>query len=66
MWQSGNVQLQEFEVRAQVKMKEGVFIRKFGINSFGKFLTLCQKEVGDVSCHIGCSFSTSKVFGSQM
>jgi len=47
-------------------MEEGVFIRKCEINSFGKSLTLCQKEVGDVSCHMGCSFSTGKVFGSQM
>ena len=29
---------------------EGVFIRKFLIKSCGKSLTLCQKEVGDVSC----------------
>jgi hypothetical protein len=35
----------------QVKMV-GVFIRKFEINSCGKSLTLCQKEVGDVSCVI--------------
>jgi len=27
----------------------GIFIRKFEINSFGKSLTLCQKNV-DVSC----------------
>jgi hypothetical protein len=26
------------------------FIRKFEINSCDKSLTLCQKEVGDVSC----------------
>jgi len=31
---------------------EGVFKRKSEINSFGKSLTLCQKEVGDVSCVI--------------
>jgi len=48
----GDVQLQEFEVRARVKMEEGIFKRKFEINSFGKSLTLCQKEVGDVSCVI--------------
>ena len=48
----GGVQLQEFEVRARVKMEEGVFIRKFEINSCGKSVTLCQKEVGDVSCVI--------------
>jgi hypothetical protein len=47
----GDVQLQEFEVRARVKM-EGVFKRKYEINSFGKSLTLCQKAVGDVSCVI--------------
>jgi len=47
----GDVQLQEFEVRARGKM-EGVFKRKSEINSFGKSLTLCQKEVGDVSCVI--------------
>ena len=29
---------------------EGVFIRRFEINSCGKLLTLCQKEVRDVSC----------------
>jgi len=29
---------------------EGVFIGKFEINSCGKSLTLCQREVGDVSC----------------
>jgi len=29
---------------------EGVFIRKFELNSCGKSLTLCQKEVGHVSC----------------
>jgi hypothetical protein len=46
-----DVQLQEFEVRARVKM-ECVFKRKFEISSFGKSLTLCQKEVGDVSCVI--------------
>jgi hypothetical protein len=33
-------------------MEEGVFIRKFEISSCSKFLTLCQKEVGDVSCVI--------------
>jgi hypothetical protein len=44
------VQLQEFEFRARVKMEEVVFKRKVEINSFGKSLTLCQKEVGDVSC----------------
>ena len=33
-------------------MEEGVFIRKFEINSCGKSVTLCQKEVGDVSCVI--------------
>jgi len=33
-------------------MEEGVFIRKFAIDSCGKSLTLCQKEVGDVSCVI--------------
>jgi meiotically up-regulated gene 157 (Mug157) protein len=43
----GDVQLQEFEVTARVKMEEGVFKRKFEINSFGKSLTLCQKEAGD-------------------
>lgn len=32
------------------KMEEGVFTRKFELNSCGKSLTLCQKEVGDVSC----------------
>ena len=48
----GGVQLQEIEVRARVKMEEGVFIRKFEINSCGKSVTLCQKEVGDVSCVI--------------
>jgi predicted nicotinamide N-methyase len=48
----GDVQLQEFEVRARVKMEEGVFKRKYEINSFCKSLTLCQKEVGDVSCVI--------------
>jgi hypothetical protein len=31
---------------------EGVFKSKFEINSFGKSLTLSQKEVGDVSCVI--------------
>ena len=31
-------------------MEVVVFIRKFGLNSCGKSLTLCQKEVGDVSC----------------
>ena len=31
-------------------MEEGVFIRKFELNSCGKSLTLCQKEVGHVSC----------------
>jgi hypothetical protein len=46
------VRLQEFEVRVRVKMEEGVFKRKFEISSFGKSLTLCQKEVGDVSCVI--------------
>jgi hypothetical protein len=46
----GDVQLKEFEVRARVKMKDGVFIKRFEINSCGKSLTLCQKEVGDVSC----------------
>jgi hypothetical protein len=40
----GDVQLQESEVGARVKM-EGVFKRKFEINSFGKSLMLCQKEV---------------------
>jgi hypothetical protein len=49
MWRSGDVQVQEFEVRVRVKMEESVFKRKFEINSFGKSLTLCQKEVGDVS-----------------
>jgi hypothetical protein len=29
---------------------EGVFIRKFELNSCGKSLTLCQKEVEHVSC----------------
>ena len=48
----GGVQLHEFEVRALVKMEEGVFIRKFEINICGKSVTLCQKEVGDVSCVI--------------
>ena len=48
----GGVQLQEFEVRARVKMEEGVFIRKFEINICGKSVTLCQKEVGDASCVI--------------
>jgi hypothetical protein len=33
----------------QVKIVS-VFIRKFEINSFGKSLTFCQKNVGDVSC----------------
>jgi hypothetical protein len=28
---------------------EDVFKRKFEVNSFGKSLTLCQKEVGDIS-----------------
>jgi hypothetical protein len=46
----GGFQLQEFEVRAQVKI--GDFKRKFEINSFGKSLALCQKEVGDVNCVI--------------
>ena len=31
-------------------MEEGVFIRTFELDSCGKSLTLCQKEVGDVSC----------------
>jgi len=48
----GGVQLQEFEVRARVKMEEVVFIRKFEINSCGKSVTLCEKEVGDVCCVI--------------
>jgi len=48
----GDVQLKEFEVTAQVKMEESVFIRRFKINSYGKSLMLCQKEVGDVSCDV--------------
>ena len=28
----------------------GVFIWKFEINSYGKSLTLFQKEIGDLSC----------------
>jgi hypothetical protein len=31
-------------------MDEGFFTRNFDLNSCGKSLTLCQKEVGDVSC----------------
>jgi hypothetical protein len=31
------------------KIEESVFIRKFEINSCGKSVTLCQKEVGSVS-----------------
>jgi hypothetical protein len=46
----GGVQLQEYKVRARVKMEEGAFIRKFEINSCGKSLTLCQKEVRGLSC----------------
>jgi hypothetical protein len=46
------VQLQEFEVRVRIKMEESVFKRKFEISSFSKSLTLCQNEVGDVSCVI--------------
>jgi predicted nicotinamide N-methyase len=34
----------------RVKLEEGDFIIQFEINSCGKSLTLCQKEVGDVSC----------------
>jgi len=46
---------------------ESVFIRKFEIESCGKFLMLCQKEAGDYKlCRMGCCFSTGKVFGSQM
>jgi len=33
-------------------MEEGVFIRKFEINSCSKSLKLCHKEVRDVSCVI--------------
>ena len=29
---------------------EGVFIRKFELNSCGKSLTLCQKVAGHLSC----------------
>lgn len=31
-------------------MEEGFFTRKLEINRCGKYLTLCQKEVGNVSC----------------
>jgi hypothetical protein len=48
----GDVHLQEFEVRVRGNMQEGVFVRKFEINSCGKSLTLCQKEVRDVSCEV--------------
>jgi hypothetical protein len=44
----------------------GVFIRKFEINSCGKLLTLCQKEVGNVSCVVWDAALVTAKCGSQM
>ena len=44
-------------------MEEGVFIRKLEINSCGKSVTLCQKQVGDVSCVI---WDASLVLGKYL
>ena len=49
---SGDVQLMEYEVTARREIEKGVFIAKVEINSCGKSLRLCEKEVGDVSCVI--------------
>jgi hypothetical protein len=48
-------------------MEEVVFIRKSEISSCGRSLTLCQKEVGDISCVAwGAALVLAKYLISQM